>query len=383
MLPGPGLPVSRAVQKAAQTRTQRVRQIVTQRVRQTGTQEVRPAGTQKARQTGTQEVRQTGTQKARQTGTQEVRQIGTQEVRQIVTQEEGPESDRLSCHLARENEDSDFICSIKDTPIPAAPYLHNHDGYEIYLFLSGEIRLNFENESRRMERGDLVLIPPYVFHYAMPLGESTYRRIVINIKDSYPTRRGPDYAHFTDCFYQADSSRINVLRLSEAQMEQYCSCAVSLEQTLREPVSSYGRDFMAESLLTILLVLIGRIADASPRLQSRQTPPSAVAAAFRYVDDHLAEKLLLEDIAAQVHLHPVYLTRIFKAYTGIPVQQYIIEKRLSFAKKLLREGKPPMDVCFLCGFNNYSNFSRTFSRHLKLSPKQYQVSTRAFSAPRS
>ncbi len=347
--------------------TQGARQTVTQKERQTGTR----SATQKERQTGTQMARQGE------------RQTGAQSAGQTVTQEERPGSGRLSYHLSRETEDSDFICSIKDTPIPAAPYLHNHDGYEIYLFLSGEIRLNFENESRRMERGDLVLIPPYVFHYAMPLGESTYRRVVINIKDSYPPRKGPEYAHFTDCFYQADSSRINVLRLSEAQMEQYCRCAASLEQTLREPSSAYGRDFMAEALLTVLLVLIGRIADASPRLQSRQTPPSAVAAAFRYVDDHLAEKLLLEDIAAQVHLHPVYLTRIFKAYTGIPVQQYIIEKRLSFAKKLLREGKPPMDVCFLCGFNNYSNFSRTFSRHLKLSPKQYQVSTRAFCAPRS
>ena len=61
----------------------------------------------------------------------------------------------------------------------------------------------------------------------------------------------------------------------------------------------------------------------------------------------------------------------------MPIQQYIIEKRLTQAKKLLRMGKPPIDVCFLCGFNNYSNFSRTFSKHLKLSPKQYQISARA------
>lgn len=300
----------------------------------------------------------------------------------VITTKTMPKNNKLPYHLALATEDSDFVCSCKDTPIPAEPYLHNHDGYEIYLFLSGEIRLNFENESRRMERGDLVLIPPYVFHYAMPLGDSTYSRIVINILDSYMQRRGPEYAHFTDCFYQADSSRINVLRLQEEQMDRFCSCAASLEQTLQESPSVYGRNFMAEALLTVLLVLIGRAADASPRLQSRQAPPPAVAATFRCIDDHLAEDLSLEDIAAQVHLHPVYLTRIFKAYTGIPIRQYLIEKRLSFAKQLLREGKPPMDVCFLCGFNNYSNFSRTFSRHLKLSPKQYQISTRAFCASR-
>ena len=67
--------------------------------------------------------------------------------------------------------------------------LHSHDGYEIYLFLSGEIRIIFENDNRIMERGDLVLIPPYVFHFAVPVGNSTYRRVVINIKESYMQKR--------------------------------------------------------------------------------------------------------------------------------------------------------------------------------------------------
>lgn len=59
----------------------------------------------------------------------------------------------------------------------------------------------------------------------------------------------------------------------------------------------------------------------SSRLESRHTPPPAITATFRYIDDHLSESLLLEDIAKQVHLNPVYLTRIFKSYTGMPIQQ--------------------------------------------------------------
>ena len=196
-------------------------------------------------------------------------------------------------------------------------------------------------------------------------------------------KKGPAYDHFADCFYQSDSSRLNLLHLNETQIARYYDYARSLDQTLREPSSAYGRDFLAEVLLTAILVFIGRIADSSSRLESRQTPPPTITATFRYIDDHLSESLLLEDIAKQVHLNPVYLTRIFKSYTGMPIQQYIIEKRLTQAKKLLRMGKPPIDVCFLCGFNNYSNFSRTFSKHLKLSPKQYQISARASFSTRS
>ena len=227
----------------------------------------------------------------------------------------------VSYHMTLETQDHDFTCSCKNAPIPMASVLHSHDGYEIYLFLSGEVRINFENSSHIMKHGDMVLIPPYVFHYSMPLGDSTYNRIVINIKESYMQKKGPAYAHFTDCFYRSDSSRLNLLHLDEAQIARCCDYARSLDQTLREPASAYGRDFLAEALLTTILVFIGRIADSSSRLESRQTPPPAITATFRYIDDHLSESLLLEDIAKQVHLNPVYLTRIFKSYTGMPIQQ--------------------------------------------------------------
>ena len=205
----------------------------------------------------------------------------------------------VSYHMTWETQDHDFTCSCKNAPIPMASVLHSHDGYEIYLFLSGEIRMSFENDNRIMKRGDLLLIPPYVFHFAVPVGSSTYSRVVINIKESYMQKKGPAYAHFADCFYQSDSSRLNLLHLNETQIARYCDYARSLDQTLREPSSAYGRDFLAEALLTTILVFIGRIADSSSRLESRQTPPPTITATFRYIDDHLSESLLDYSVAAE------------------------------------------------------------------------------------
>lgn len=98
----------------------------------------------------------------------------------------------VSYHMTWETQDHDFTCSCKNAPIPMASVLHSHDGYEIYLFLSGEIRIIFENDNRIMKRGDLLLIPPpYVFHFAVPVGSSTYSRVVINIKESYMQKKRP------------------------------------------------------------------------------------------------------------------------------------------------------------------------------------------------
>jgi hypothetical protein len=129
-----------------------------------------------------------------------------------------------------ETQDHDFTCSCKNTPIPMASVLHSHDGYEIYLFLSGEIRIIFENDNRIMKRGDLLLIPPYVFHFAVLVYHlaliidhdgAVAGGFVINIKESYMQKKGPAYAHFADCFYQSDSSRLNLLhpKLSPKQYQ--------------------------------------------------------------------------------------------------------------------------------------------------------------------
>lgn len=79
----------------------------------------------------------------------------------------------VSYHMTWETQDRDFICFCKDSPITVTSMIHNHDGYEIYLFLSGEIRIIFENDNRIMKRGDLLLIPPYVFHLAVPTAASS------------------------------------------------------------------------------------------------------------------------------------------------------------------------------------------------------------------
>lgn len=57
--------------------------------------------------------------------------------------------------------DTDIICEHKYARIAVNnPLLHNHDGYEILLFLHGDAQLFVESETRKLERGDLVIIPP-------------------------------------------------------------------------------------------------------------------------------------------------------------------------------------------------------------------------------
>ena len=280
--------------------------------------------------------------------------------------------------MLMETQDRDFTCVYKDSPITETSIFHSHDGYEIYLYLHGETNILLENDAKVMEPGDLVLFPPYVFHHPQPIGNSTYGRIVINIKEEYFQNKGDEYKHFTDCFYQQDMTKLNFLHLSPEQVEYFKSYALVLEGALLEDESQFGSQILAESVLNILLIFINRMSNTKQRKHKyANVLPQAITNAFHYINEHLTEAISASSVAGALHLHPVYLNRIFKANTGASIQQYIIEKRITLAKRLLREGTSPIDVCFMSGFNNYSNFSRTFSNHTGISPKRYQLTSRS------
>lgn len=85
-------------------------------------------------------------------------------------------------------------------------------------------------------------------------------------------------------------------------------------------------------------------------------------------------QMSVDIVARELHHNRDYLNRIFQEATGGSLKYYINAKRIATAQQLLRDGYAPYDVCFMLSFNNYSSFSRCFSQHIGLSPKQYALS---------
>lgn len=64
-------------------------------------------------------------------------------------------------------------------------FFHNHDGYELFLLLEGELNYYIEQVGSNIKRGNLVCIKPYDFHTRDVIDKNSYDRIVINIKEAY------------------------------------------------------------------------------------------------------------------------------------------------------------------------------------------------------
>ncbi|MCI0995782.1 helix-turn-helix transcriptional regulator, partial [Pseudomonas corrugata] len=103
----------------------------------------------------------------------------------------------------------------------------------------------------------------------------------------------------------------------------------------------------------------------------RGSHPGLMRAA-QFIHDHCAEALKLEDICSAAQLSPSYLSRAFKRHYGMTPHAFLVNRRIQFARRQLREGKLIADVALDSGFADQAHFQRAFKQHLAATPGQYR-----------
>jgi AraC-like DNA-binding protein len=97
-----------------------------------------------------------------------------------------------------------------------------------------------------------------------------------------------------------------------------------------------------------------------------------LAKIYNHTLAHFSRKILLEEVAALVHLTPNAFCRYFKSHTRKTYTQFLLEIRVGHACKLLIEDKMSIgQVCLESGFQDSSNFNRYFKAITRQSPRAF------------
>ncbi len=95
--------------------------------------------------------------------------------------------------------------------------------------------------------------------------------------------------------------------------------------------------------------------------------------AFNFIKDNYKTEVSLENVAKEVHMTVPSFCRYFKSQTNKTFIQFLIEYRINNALKLLiQSDKDIKNICYECGFNNYSHFNRSFKKINLISPSDYR-----------
>jgi AraC-like DNA-binding protein len=94
---------------------------------------------------------------------------------------------------------------------------------------------------------------------------------------------------------------------------------------------------------------------------------------FNHVKSNFKEEITLDEIADMVSMTVPSFCRYFKKITNKTFTKFVNEYRLVHASKLLSEQTLSItEICFECGFNNFSHFNKSFKAFTGQNPSEYR-----------
>ena len=87
----------------------------------------------------------------------------------------------------------------------------------------------------------------------------------------------------------------------------------------------------------------------------------------------MTKKIGIDDITKQILMSKYHFLRLFKAYSGVSPYEYLINYRITNAKRLLKETEMSIsEICNCVGFSDTNNFIRSFKRITGTTPGSFR-----------
>lgn len=92
----------------------------------------------------------------------------------------------------------------------------------------------------------------------------------------------------------------------------------------------------------------------------------------KYIKEHAAERLSLNEVASEFSISPNYLSQLFSRFNDCGFSEYVNICKIKESKKLLSEGKFKVyEVADMMGFESSFYFSKVFKKYEGISPTDY------------
>lgn len=176
---------------------------------------------------------------------------------------------------------------------------------------------------------------------------------LIQKKLSFPAFLTPDMAGYSQVRDQFDA-------ICQALGEEAPGYQLSVKAALFQMIASLAR----YGLLA---------ASQGPESPFRARQLETMKAIVSYLEDHMGEKISLEDAAALCYMTPNYFCKYFRRQFGMTFTRYLNGLRLERACILLADTDlPVMEISLQCGFDNLSYFIRLFKKEKGMTPTDYR-----------
>ncbi|KOY13357.1 response regulator transcription factor [Paenibacillus xylanivorans] len=96
-----------------------------------------------------------------------------------------------------------------------------------------------------------------------------------------------------------------------------------------------------------------------------------------YIENHIGEELMREELASFAGFNPAYLSRLFRKEKGMSLSEFILQRRVAKAKTLLSQSTVKVtDIAGKVGYYNYSHFTKMFKKCTGITPQEFRKQSR-------
>jgi AraC-like DNA-binding protein len=201
--------------------------------------------------------------------------------------------------------------------------------------------------------------------------------LLLDIKRSYPSIPISMFTvqHSEELAIWAMRARVWEFVVLPLDAEEQCRYLESLQRLreVRRAVTSLGRKPLLERNPPM---------PDSIRLTTGHQKHKALSKVMPYIEQHFRDSVDQKELAQQCGMTPFRFSRLFKEVNGVGFMEYILGKRMDFAKHLLENSQMPVtSIGYEAGFKDPSYFARVFKQLTGCSPSEYRQGCRLDTAP--
>ncbi len=257
------------------------------------------------------------------------------------------------------------------TPVEYHPW-HYHKEVELLAILDGSLAVQTKENDQTLSSGDVLIMGASQPHRTSKVRKEKLRYIVlqIDLQKHFDQSILPYFYCFSELTHPLE--RINYIFEENQQIKQEVHFLIN-EIHRESQTKEKGYEIAINYLIKRLLLLLVRNDTKNLLHYSEEQDLTRLKPVLDYIDSHLEERILVEDVCVLLNFSYHHFIKYFKKVMGMSFVDYINLKRIKKAELLLlTTDKSILEISYEAGITNMAQFYKLFKRENQCSPKAFK-----------
>ena len=258
---------------------------------------------------------------------------------------------------------------------------HCHDYYEFYIHLSGGEYMGVDNQLFLLKPNQVFILPPFCMHGLSCTKEmKDYERSYLNLSPEVMRVLGCGQIDLDQFFRSQTADDVCTYQLTDQDAKKYVAWIDRIRHN-QENHSSEGdaiHRFENYTLLMNIMNLLCQTMRKTAPVEGEAFGNSIIQEILTYINNHYTQPIRIENLARSFGVSVSWLSHEFARFTNRSVYDYVLYRRVMLARQQMLGDASLNDIAYQCGFNDYSNFLRSFTKIIGASPSKYRKELRQY-----